>query len=315
MIKQMFVAGGSGFIGTQFVPLAVAAGYQVQALSRSDKSGAALRQLGAIPIAGDLLVPGEWQKAAAQADVVVHLAQPATFGVARVTKARALVYERDRQIMDRHLIEALDPSHVQKVVYVSGTSYYGQQGQELRDESTIPNPRGWGPYIAAAIEQLKRYKNTYPIVEVFPGAVYGPSSWLGEALESMQAGKRLPGLRGRQKTNSAIHFEDCARAILHLAENGAVGERYFAVDSKPCTLADIATIAAQTLNIPLKSRLVPKALVALLVGQITADSLDYENCLSNAKLLGTGFKLNYPTVQQGVPDVVHQWLAMHHKND
>ena len=103
--RTLFVTGGSGFIGSEFVRQAVRAGQRVQVLTRSDRSAERIRDLGAVPVAGDLLQPGPWQRTAAEAEAVVHLAQPETYG-GRVTRKRAESFRQSRLRMDANLFEA-----------------------------------------------------------------------------------------------------------------------------------------------------------------------------------------------------------------
>lgn len=49
-----------------------------------------------------------------------------------------------------------------------GTSYYGDQGSDFVDEETKPNPRGFGPYLAPAIEVIEqKYIHKLPLVVGF----------------------------------------------------------------------------------------------------------------------------------------------------
>ncbi len=142
-METLFVTGGSGFIGNSFVRHAVDAGKNVQALTRSEKSAERVRAAGATPIRGDLLQAGEWQAVAAQAQVVVHLAQPETYGT-RITRKRALNFRQERLRMDANLLDSLKPDVVQRVIYVGGTSYYGSQGNRTVDESDDPSAQRVG---------------------------------------------------------------------------------------------------------------------------------------------------------------------------
>jgi nucleoside-diphosphate-sugar epimerase len=308
-LPTLFITGGSGFIGQAFIKQAVAAGHHVQVLVRSESAAKTVRDLQAQAIHGDLLIPGAWQQTVAQAEYIVHMAQPMTFG-GRVTKARAEAYRSDRLRMESHLFNSVVPDIIQRIVYVGGTSYYGQQGSELKDETTVPNPRGWGPYIVEALESLKTYvARGLPIVEAFPGGVYGLGSWYATVLETLFARKRLVGLADRRRLySSSIHVEDCARAILHLLWQGTVGQRYFLVDDRPNTNYELAQLTAQALGVPLRTFLVPRVVARMIIGPVITDSLEYENRLSNAKLHGTGFQFQFPTLEQGIPNVVEQWL-------
>src|SRR5216117_1022333 len=119
MSKTIFVTGGSGFIGSVFVRHAREAGHHVQSLTRSEKSAERVRAMGAEPVLGDLNEPGSWQETAAQAQIVLHLAQPETYGE-RVTLERAQKFREQRLQMDAHLLDCLKPDPARRLIYIGG---------------------------------------------------------------------------------------------------------------------------------------------------------------------------------------------------
>lgn len=302
-----FICGGTGFIGEAVVAQLVAEGHRVQGLARSAAAVAKVRELGAEPVTGDLLVEGAWQKAAREAEWIVHLAQPQTFG-GRVSRERAERYRDDRLRMDRHLLDGLDPAKIKRVVYVAGTSYYGNLGTTPKDETATPVPRGWGPYIAPAIDALRGdLARGLPIVTAFPGYVYGDGSWFREYLIApVLRGQRINAISGRSRFGSPIHVEDCARAIVHLLAHGVVGERYFLVDDRPVEWLFLYETAARAMGREPKMRKVPPLLLRLLVGSVVTDSVLSDAVLSNAKLKALGFELRFPTIAEGFADVARR---------
>ncbi len=317
-MESVFVTGGSGFIGRSFVRAAVDAGYRVSALARSERSAERLRTLGAEGVIGDACDErGTWRSAAANADTVVHLAQPQTFG-GRVTDARARRYRDERLAMDAALLDALDPALVRRIVYVAGTSYYGDLARErLHDERAVPHPRGWGPYLAPAIEALREQRRRgLPIVEAFPGWVYGPGSWFAEyVLAPLHARKAIVGLSGRPRIASLVHVDDCARALLHLLDAGENGERYFVVDNAPVEIERLGRLAARVMGVPYRTRALPRIACRVLLGRVITESLTYENRLSNARLRATGFVPRFPSYESGVPDAVLRWRDAAARNE
>jgi nucleoside-diphosphate-sugar epimerase len=308
--ERVFVTGAAGFIGTSLLRAATAAGYSVDALTRSEASAAALRAQGANAIIGDLADPdGAWQATARRADAIVHLAQPQTFD-GRVTTARAKRYGDARLAMDRTLFKAVDPTKTRRIIYVAGTSYYGECGRTLCNEDAVPHPRGFGPYLAPAIEALPGYvARGLPIVVALPGWVYGPGSWFAQyLLEPLKAGKPVYGLRGRSRFTSPVHVDDCAGALVHLIKNGTVGSRYFIVDDAPVTGERLVELAAAALGVTPRARRLPYALLRLILGQVVTESMAYENRLSNNRLRSTGFLFTFPTCELGIPHVVQTWL-------
>jgi nucleoside-diphosphate-sugar epimerase len=302
--RNVLVAGGTGFIGEAFVRETIAAGHRVRVLSRSAESASRTRALGAEHVQGDLLVPGDWQRVAREAEWIVHLAQPQTFG-GRVSRERAEAYREGRIRMDRNLLGGLDPKVVQRIVYVAGTSYYGNLGLDRRDETARPVPRGWGPYIAPAVEALERdLARGLPIVTAFPGYVYGDGSWFREyILAPLSRGRRINTISGRSRFGSPIHVDDCARAIAHLLEQGVASERYFLVDDRPVQWARFYETAARALRAEVKLRTIPTFILRLLVGPVVTDSVLSDAVLANDKLKALGFRLRFPTIDEGVPDV------------
>jgi nucleoside-diphosphate-sugar epimerase len=309
-MTRVFVTGATGFIGSSFVRAAVGAGYQVQALTRSEQRAVQLRAIGVEPVIGDLALPTDWPSRIAGADAVVHLAQPETYG-ARITAARARRFSEQRLAMDDLLLQAAAAGSAKRVIYVAGTSYYGDQGTELRDETAEPNPKGWGPYIAPAIERVREYaKNGLPLIKVFPGWVYGPGSWFAEYnLKPLSSGKAVTRLQGRSRTVSTVHVDDAAQAILHLLVFGQVGDRYFVVDDEPGPAIRISTLAADALGVPLRVRAVPQLFCTLFLGPIVTESLTCDARLSNAHLKETGFVFRFRTIDDGVPNAVGHWLT------
>lgn len=310
-MKRLLVTGGTGFIGARFVPLAVEAGYEVRVLTRRPQVLERWKALGVRGVEGDLLSPGPWQQEVAKSDVVAHLAQPPTYG-SRVTRKRAEAYRDQRLRMDAHLLDALSSSPIQRILYVGGTSYYGNQGPHVVTEDTPPRPTGWGPYIAPAIESLPGYlARGLPLVEAYPGVVYGMGSWFVEyALKPLREGRLIFSIKeAKELSMSPIHVEDCARALLYLLEHGRVGQRYFVVDDEPAPFSDLVRLAAQTLGVRYRRLLLPRWLCALAMGPVVTDSLISEARLSNARLREAGYRFLYPTIREGVPALVESWLG------
>ena len=308
--ERVFVTGATGFIGASLLRAATAAGYEVDALTRSDDSAAALRAQGVSPVIGDLADGnGSWRAVLRRADAVVHLAQPQTFG-GRVTNARARRYGKRRLAMDRTLLDTIDTAKTRRIIYVAGTSYYGECGPSMCDEDATPHPKGWGPYLAPAIEVIPNYvARGLPIVVALPGWVYGPASWFAQyVLEPLNSGRPVYGLRGRSRFTSPVHVNDCARALVHLINNGEVGRRYFIVDNAPVPGERLAGLAADALGVTAIGRKLPFALLRIFLGQVVSESMAYENRLSNNRLRSTGFVFTFPTCGQGIPHVVQTWL-------
>ncbi|KAI1421586.1 putative NAD dependent epimerase/dehydratase [Xylaria sp. FL1777] len=72
--QRIFITGASGYIGSRVTEFALREGYAVHGLCRTEAKAAQLRALGAVPVRADMAALEVLRAEAAQADIVVHLA-------------------------------------------------------------------------------------------------------------------------------------------------------------------------------------------------------------------------------------------------
>jgi nucleoside-diphosphate-sugar epimerase len=299
-----FVTGAAGFIGSELVKLLVARRHRVLGLADSVEAAERVRRAGAVPVMGDLLEPGPWQDEAA-ADWVFHLVPHSVHGP-RVTWRRAASITRARVLMDAHLLDAVAAGATRRIVYVADTSCYGATGPRPITEDTPPEPSAWGRCLTPALERLDGYIVAgQPIVAAFPGWVYGNGGWFRErVIEPVMAGRRVLLFGKTGPWLSPIHVEDCARALVHLAERSEPSGRYFLVNHDPIRLHDFAETFARLANRPLRVFRVPAVATRLVVGPVLADHLQAHAVFSNIRLRGIGFRFLYPTLEHGLEHIL-----------
>jgi len=299
-----FVTGAAGFIGSELVKLLVARGHEVFGLARSNEAAARVRRAGAMPVIGDLLEPGKWQDEAA-ADWVFHLPPHLAFG-SRVTRGRAQDITRARVLMDANLLDALAAGSTRRIVYVADASCYGAVGRRPITEDELPRPSAWGRCLTPALDRLEGYLvSGLPIVTALPGWVYGNASWFRRfVIEPVMTGHRVLQFGKTGPWVSPIHVRDCARALVHLAEHGEAGGRYFVVNSDPIQMNELAETFARLANRPLRVWRMPSAAARLVVGPVLADYIQSDATFSNIRLRGIGFRFSYPTLEQGLQQIL-----------
>jgi nucleoside-diphosphate-sugar epimerase len=299
-----FVTGPTGFIGAELVRVLGARGHQVFGLTPSLEAAARVRRAGAVPVMGDLLRPGRWQDEAA-ADWVFHLPPQPLPGL-RLSASRAAAVARDRVVMDGHLLDAVAAGVTRRIVYVADTSGYGAAGSRPITEDEPPRPSGLARCLEPALDRLDGYVIAgLPIVMGFPGWVYGNGSWFRErVVEPVMAGRGVLQFGKTGPWVSPIHVHDCARALVHLAEHGEAGGRYFLVNKDPIRLHEFAGTFAHLAERPLRVWRLPAAAARLVVGPIAADHILADAVFSNIRLQGIGFRFRYPTLELGVQQVL-----------
>jgi nucleoside-diphosphate-sugar epimerase len=299
-----FVTGAAGFIGLELVKVLVARGHPVFGLTGSLDGAQRVRNAGATAVMGNLLEPGQWQDEVA-ADWVFHL-PPRPQEAAGATWTRAATLSRARVLMDGHLLDAVAAGATRRIVYVADTSCYGATGPRPITEDEPVQPSPWGRCLAPAFNRLDGYIAAgLPIVTAFVGWAYGNASWFRKrVIEPVMAGRRVLQFGNSGPWVSPIHVHDCARALVHVAERGEVGGRYFLVNTDPIRMDEFAEAFARLANRPLRVWRVPSAARRLVQPSTLSDSPRADAVFSNVRLRGIGFRFQYPTLEQGLGQVM-----------
>ena len=235
-----FITGADGFVGTALIRVLRGLGHPVFALARSSAAAEGLRSAGATPVIGDLLESGGWQDEAA-ADWVFHIPAYPRWN-SRVNCERIVSLARTRVTTDARLLDTLTPCASRKIIYVADACCYGPTGPRPITEDTPPRPSTCGRRLTPALDRLDGYIAAgLPIVTALPGVVYGNGSWFRQRIiEPVMAERRVIQFGKAASWISPIHVEDCARALVHLAEHGHPGRRYFLVNRDPVRMHEFA---------------------------------------------------------------------------
>ena len=303
-VATTFITGADGFIGAELIKVLTAGGHQVFGLTRSIEGAQRIRRAGAVPVMGDLLEPGQWQDEAA-ADWVFHL-PPQLPCKCRVTRRCAESMGRARLAMDAHLLDAVANGDTSRIVYVDDAICYGATGARAITEDEPPRSSARDRCFTPALDRLDGYIVAgLPIVTALPGWVYGNGAWLRErVIEPIMAGRRVLQFGTTGPWVSPIHVTDCARALVHLAQRGTAGGRYFLVNNEPVRLREFAEVFARLATRRLRAWRLPVLAAQLIVGPVLADYIATDAVLSNIRLRGTGFHFHYPTLEHGLQQVL-----------
>jgi nucleoside-diphosphate-sugar epimerase len=298
-----FVTGSHGFLGTELIRLLVSRGHRVLALTSSVEGAETMRRIGAVPVVGDLLTPGRWQDEAA-AEWVFHLSPPPSDRTRTLLK-RSATRARARLSLDANLLEAVSAGATGRIVYVADTRCYGAAGSRPITEDEPPRPSASGRWLVPALDRLHGHLLAgLPIVTAIPGSVYGNGCWFRErVIEPVMTGRRVLQFGRTGPLVSPIHVHDCVRALVHLAEHGRTGGRYFVANSAPVRMSEFATTFARLANRPLRVRRLPAAAARFLC-HAWPECPQADAVLSNIRLRAIGFRLEHLTLDEGIEQVL-----------
>jgi nucleoside-diphosphate-sugar epimerase len=254
-------------------------------------------------VIGSLLTQGTWQDEAA-ANWVFHLSPYALdrrrLRIPQTQPAAALVR------MDGNLLDAIGIGSTRRIVYVADAIVYGAVGRRPITEDEPAKPSWFGDRFRPALDRLDGYALAgLPIITALPGLVFGNGSWLRRlVVDPLPSGRRVLHVGGAGPLISPIHVHDCVRALLHLVERGEHGSRYFLVNHDPVRFNDFAGTCARVTGQPVRAWCAPPSAARLVAGPALAGYLHSDAVFANIRLRGTGFRYRYPTLEDGLREVV-----------
>jgi nucleoside-diphosphate-sugar epimerase len=237
---NVFVTGGTGFVGAHLVKALRARGDAVAALVRRP---ALADQLGWGPevriVRGDLDDEAALRQGCAGADVVYHVAGK----IAARNAAEFMATNRDGTA---NVLEAARDGGARRILFVSSLAVAGPTtpGYPI-DETRAPRPvTDYGRSKLAAEVLVRAMPLAWTVVR--PPVVYG--EWDRGTLKIFQLARRgvVPVFGDGSQELSVIHAEDLARSLIAAATSpAAVGRVYFAAHPTTTTSRDLVLAAGR----------------------------------------------------------------------
>ena len=240
---HVFITGGTGLIGSAVVAELLGNGHTVLALARSDSSAAALQNVGAEPLRGNLAGLSTLRAGAAKADGVIHLAfandfsSPAALADAVAEESAALA------AMGEELTGSGRP-----LVTVSGTPYVpGRLSTEADPVRTDGPVGGRGRSVMAVLDLATRGVRSAAVR--LPRTVHNQGTGGFAGLLTNIA--RRTGVSGYPGDGTqrwpAVHALDAAVLFRLVLENAPAGTAWHAVDDEGDAVHDIAAVIGRRL--------------------------------------------------------------------
>ncbi|MCW5830630.1 MAG: NAD-dependent epimerase/dehydratase family protein [Deltaproteobacteria bacterium] len=347
--RLALVNGAGGFLGLNVVRELVRQGWHVRASDlpqvRIDHLS---RDFGVETQPADLL---DLEQCRALVNGVTHVFNLA--GLFNFAASREQLFNANVKATEM-MCRAASGTKLERFVHVATIGVYGRMGRRAADESWPHRPKN--PYEATK-EQGEAVAFHYartrglPVVSLRPTVIYGPRSRYGVvtflsaiAMLRFFGIRKAPAIPGGPKL-SHVHVEDVARALVHIATHGKVGEAYNCADDTPQAWGDLATFMAGEFGIEpadeyhvpdpvfhLLGRVAPYVPKSWLAGRqkqidqqwqklveagvkdflkptLDMDFLGYlrsNHILDTGKLKNTGFRLNYPRTVDGLRQTI-EW--------
>jgi nucleoside-diphosphate-sugar epimerase len=263
-MAQVFVTGGSGFIGGRLIERLIADGHSVRALARSQEAADRVGERGAEAVRGELGDGDSLRAGAQDCELAFHAA--ATLG----DWGRREDFERGNVQGTQNVLAACAQAGVRRLVHV-GTEAALLAGQPLVqvDESAPLRPDSPALYSAtkASAEQLVLAADGdgFETVVVRPRFVWGvgDSTLLPALVELVRSGRFAWIGGGRQRT-STTHVDNTIEGLVLGATRAQRGNAYFVTDGEPVVFREFVSQLLETQGIAAPARNIPDGLARAL---------------------------------------------------
>jgi TIGR01777 family protein len=291
-MKQIVIAGGSGFIGEPLARLLIARGDEVSIITRNPTSVRAGKAV--------LWNPGErgsWIDTVHRADAVINLAGE-NVGAGRWSAKRKQAILQSRLLVTGALVEALlaDPRPGRTLINASAIGFYGNRDDESLDEKGS----GGSGFLAEVTRQWEaaatRAENAARVVVMRFGVVLaGDGGALAKMALPFRLGTGGPMASGKQWM-SWIDRDDLLKMIVWAIDDGNVRGVYNVTAPNPVTNREFAKALGHALHRPAVLP-APAFALRLALGEMADEMLLGGQRVLPAHAMQQGFHFEYPFVE------------------
>ena len=316
---NIFLAGATGAVGGQLVPMLVSRGHDVTGTTTTAAKADSLRAAGAQAVVLDVLDREATLAAVAASapEIVVHeatalsdLGSPRRFDESFALTNRLRIEGTDS------LVAAARAAGARRFVAQSFAGWpYAHEGGPVKDETDPLDPHPPKPFreSLAAIRHLERVVTTTDGLEgvvLRYGGLYGPGTSLaadGVHVDAVRQ-RKFPVVGDGEGVWSFVHIEDAATATVAAIEGEATGI-FNVVDDEPARVADWLPVLATAVGAP-PPRHVPTWLGRIAGGEATVVLMTESRGASNAKAKRElGWRPRHASWRQGFTALRHEAVA------
>lgn len=297
---NIFITGGSGFIGTYLSNYLLQKGHQVIAVGTRTVHDLEGRD-GFDYFSADTTQKGPWLEKLNSIDAAVNLAG-ITIGKRWTRSHKKQIYD-SRILTTRNLVEALPPDKNITLCSASAVGYYGDRGEDILEECAPP-----GDDFLAGLSQdwekeaLQAEAKGARVVITRFGLVLGRG---GGVLEKMMPAFRFfvggPLGDGRQWF-PWIHLQDLASALWFVIENPEISGPVNFTAPDTVRHKDLAKTLAKFLKRP-SAMPAPGFMLRLALGEMGQALLSSQRVIPS-KLTKLGFHFKFPSIEKAISDLI-----------
>ncbi len=297
---KIFIAGGSGFVGTNLSSFLLEKGHSIIAVGTSI-SHKVIRHDNFHYISADTTIKGAWQDSLKDVDAVINLAGKNIFK--RWSDNYKDQIYNSRILTTRNLVEAIPAKKEIMLCSASAAGYYGDRADEVLKENVLPG----NDFLAKVCmdwekEAFQAEAKGIRVAAMRFGVVLGKNG--GVLAKMVPAFKFFVGgpLGSGLQWFPWIHTDDLCAAIIFIFENPDVKGPLNFCSPNPVINRDFARALGKMLNRPSFMK-TPSSMIRLIMGEMGKSLMSSQRAIPD-KLLKHGFKFQYPDINNALYDLV-----------
>lgn len=262
---QIFITGGSGFLGRHLIPVLRAEGHELTLLVRSQQQAESLQQAGIHTVVGSLDNIADWQDALAGQEAIIHLAAPLDFWGRWRTMKQAIAEATV------HLYRAADQHQVKRFIHISSESVLQNEKPLLDIDESFPyqDPDSYyGRAKQLAEEYLLTENGDTECIILRPTCIWGEGvSLLDNVATKINRGQFM-WIDNGDTVIETVHVKNVVEAIRLSLRSGRNKNIYFVTDENPQTVREFFTKLLATKRIIPPEKNLPRWLGRMLAKTI-----------------------------------------------
>src|SRR3954452_3730020 len=242
---KVFVAGATGAIGQQLVPMLVNGGHEVTAMTRTPAKADVIRSMGARPALADALDPEAVAQAIGEAEPEALIHELTAIDASSISRSIDKQFAETNRLRTEgtdHLLAAARAAGARRFIAQSFAGWpFKRVGGPVKDENdplddSPPKPFSQTLGAIRHLEDAVTGTNGIEGIALRYGGFYGPGTSLGldppgELIELIRK-QRFPLVGSGAGIWSLVHIQDAASATAAALERGEPGV-YNVVDDEP----------------------------------------------------------------------------------
>ena len=292
---NVFITGGTGFLGAALTEKLLAEGHLVTILSRSMQNRTA--RAGLSYTEGNPTRSGSWQEEIGEHDVVINLAGASIFRTWNA-KNKEVIY-KSRIRTTRNIVDAIAKHTGKEIILLSGSAvgYYGFKDDEELDESGRPGD----DFLARVVkdwesEAIRAEKSGARVVLCRIGVILGKDGGaLSKMLSVFKWGIGSPLGPGSQWF-SWVSLPDLVNMFLFLMEIESISGPVNCTSPNPVTNREMTKALGKALHRPAILPPVPAFMIKGVLGEFSDVFVKGQKVIPGI-LLENGFDFEFPEIE------------------